>query len=93
MKFAASVSRAMPGCNSEQENAIVKRARGILATYENMAELIRLGAYRRGSDPAIDLAIEYYPHLESFLSQAPREHASLAQGYDQLASILDGIDP
>jgi flagellum-specific ATP synthase len=57
-----------------------------------MAELIRLGAYRRGSDPEIDLAIAYYPQLERFLSQAPREHASLAQGYAQLATILDGID-
>ena len=88
-----SISRTMPGCNSDHENSLVKRARSILATYENMAELIRLGAYRRGSDAEIDLAIEYYPRLEAFLAQAPREHATLAQGYDQLATILDGVDP
>ena len=87
-----SISRTMPACNTEHENALVKRARSILATYENMAELIRLGAYRRGSDAEIDLAIAYYPQLEEFMSQAPREHATLAQGYAQLATILDGVD-
>jgi flagellum-specific ATP synthase len=85
-----SISRTLPGCNSDSENALVRRARGIIATYENMAELIRLGAYRRGSDPEIDRAIDYYPHLEAFLSQGKREHASLAEGYLRLAAILDG---
>src|SRR3970282_2509651 len=56
-----SVSRTFPGCNSDAENALVRRARGLLAAYEDMAELIRLGAYRRGSDPVIDEAIALYP--------------------------------
>jgi flagellum-specific ATP synthase len=85
-----SVSRTMPGCNSEEENALVTRARAIMATYENMAELIRLGAYRRGSDAAIDEAIAYYPRLEDFLRQGKREQATLAQGYAALAEVLAG---
>jgi len=85
-----SISRTLPGCNSDSENALVKRGRAILATYENMAELIRLGAYRRGSDAEIDRAIDYYPKLEAFLSQGKREHATLGDGYSQLAAILDG---
>jgi flagellum-specific ATP synthase len=88
-----SISRTMPACNSDGENALVKRARSIHATYENMAELIRLGAYRHGSDPEIDRAIDYYPRLEAFLAQAPREQTTLAQGYEQLATILDGPGP
>ncbi len=83
-----SVSRTMPGCNSDEENAIVSKARRLLAVYEDMAELIRLGAYRKGSDPAVDEAIKYYPAIEAFLSQGKKEAADLASGYQQLADIL-----
>jgi flagellum-specific ATP synthase len=57
-----------------------------------MAELIRLGAYRRGSDPKVDEAIETYPKLEAFLAQKPREKTSLDDGYAQLAQVL-GMAP
>ena len=43
-----SVSRTMPDCNSAEENASFRRARTLLATYDNMADMIRLGAYRKG---------------------------------------------
>jgi flagellum-specific ATP synthase len=87
-----SVSRTMPGCNSDAENAIVQQARGLIATYENMAELIRIGAYRRGSDAKIDQAIDYYPKIEAFLQQGKRETGRLADGYAQLAQVLAGAN-
>jgi len=83
-----SVSRTMPACNDESENRLVARARGLLSTYETMAELIRIGAYKRGTDPAIDESIHYYPLLEGFLKQEKSERAGLADGYRQLAQIL-----
>lgn len=83
-----SVSRTMPGCNSDEENAVVSKARRLLATYEDMAELIRLGAYRKGSDPAVDEAIRYNAALEAFLAQGKKEAADLASGYQILAEIL-----
>ncbi len=86
-----SVSRTMPRCNTDHENGIVMRARRLLATYEDMEELIRLGAYRRGSDPVIDEAIHYYPMLEEFLSQSIGDVSTLEQGYEDLAQIL-GIE-
>src|ERR1700685_357 len=49
-----SVSRAMPGCNSSEEQELVQRARGPLSVYEDMAELIRLGAYKAGTNPEVD---------------------------------------
>jgi flagellum-specific ATP synthase len=84
-----SISRTMPGCNSDAENAVVAAARAHLATYEDMAELIRLGAYKRGSDAKVDEAILRYPAIEAFLSQKKRERADLAGGYDALARILE----
>ncbi|MCW2246357.1 flagellum-specific ATP synthase [Azospirillum fermentarium] len=83
-----SVSRTMPGCNSQKENQLVGAARQLLASYDNMAEMIRLGAYRRGTDQQVDLAIHYQPALEAFLKQGKREQADLATGYAQLAEIL-----
>ncbi len=85
-----SISRTMPGCNEENENQLIAAARGYLAVYEDMAELIRLGAYRRGSDPRVDEAIRYYPALEAFLSQKKEERADFASGYAALADILAG---
>lgn len=83
-----SVSRTMPGCNNDEENALVRRARALLSTYEDMAELIRLGAYRRGTDPKVDEAIHYYPALEAFLGQLKSEATNLRDSYAQLAEIL-----
>jgi flagellum-specific ATP synthase len=83
-----SLSRTMPGCNSDEENALVSKARRLMATYENMAELIRLGAYRAGSDPEVDEAIRYHDPLEAFLRQGKTEKASLASCYRALDEIL-----
>ncbi|UEM04229.1 flagellar protein export ATPase FliI [Skermanella rosea] len=83
-----SVSRTMPGCNTDRENALVGRARRLLSAYNDMAEMIRLGAYRRGSDPLVDEAIEYNPAIETFLKQGKRERTDMATGYAQLAEIL-----
>jgi flagellum-specific ATP synthase len=85
-----SVSRTMPGCNAEEENRLVTAARLNLSIYEDMSELIRLGAYRRGSDAKVDQAIELYPALESFLAQGKSERADLASGYAALAEIVGG---
>jgi flagellum-specific ATP synthase len=83
-----SVSRAMPQCNSDAEQALVLAARSQLATYEDMAELIRLGAYRTGTNPEVDSAIALYPQFEAFLAQKKDERASVAAGYVNLSKIL-----
>jgi flagellum-specific ATP synthase len=87
-----SISRTMPGCNTEAQNAVVSRGRRLLAQYEDMAELIRLGAYRQGTDPAVDEAIHHQPALERFLAQRKDERAPIADGYRDLAGLL-GMDP
>jgi flagellum-specific ATP synthase len=84
-----SVSRTMPDCNSEQENALVQVARTMLSTYEDMAEMIRLGAYRKGTNADVDQAMQYYPALEKFLTQRKDETTALDKGYDELAAALN----
>lgn len=83
-----SVSRTMPHCNNENENKIVTKARSLLSTYNDMEDMIRLGAYRAKSDPKVDEAIHYFPAIEAFLSQDSSEKASLEEGYKQLEEII-----
>ena len=83
-----SVSRAMPGCNSEAEQALVQRARGPLSVYDDMAELIRLGAYKSGTNAEVDRAIKVYPQLEAFLSQKKDECSTFTECYAGLEKII-----
>lgn len=84
-----SVSRALPRCNTPEQNALLNKARQIIAVYEDMAELIRLGAYRAGSDPKVDEAIKFYERIEGFISQTPNEACDLEHSYALLAQALD----
>jgi len=84
-----SISRMVPNCNSDRENLIANTARRILANYQEMVELIRIGAYKAGSDPELDLAISLYPQIEQFLSQSSNERDYINSSYDKLGQILE----
>jgi flagellum-specific ATP synthase len=83
-----SVSRSLPRAISPVRNTILKRAKQIVSTYEDMAELIRLGAYRRGSDPKVDEAISLYPHIETFLTQDKDDKTTIAESFERLGKIV-----
>ena len=83
-----SLSRTVPDCLDDEENALATRARALLSTYENMAELVRLGAYKKGSDPDVDLAVDLWPALENFLRQGKQERDDLESGFRKLAQVL-----
>jgi flagellum-specific ATP synthase len=83
-----SLSRTVPGCLSRGEAALVRRARGILARYEELADLVRLGAYRPGSDPVADEAIALGPQLTAWLVQDRQEQATLESTFIELATML-----
>ncbi len=83
-----SISRTMPGCHLPHERQIVTNARQTLAAYANMEELIRIGAYRTGADPAVDRAIALNPQLEAFLGQDKDEACGLEESFERLAEIL-----
>ena len=87
-----SVSRTMPKSADPQYWPTIQRARQVMATYADMEELIRLGAYRAGSSPEVDEAIRLHEPLEAFLRQRKDENASLADGYRQLAQILGNLE-
>lgn len=83
-----SVSRTMPRACDPARLPTVRRARNVLATYADMEELIRLGAYRAGSSPEVDEAVALMPDLEAFLGQSKEEATSIGEGYARLAAIV-----
>jgi flagellum-specific ATP synthase len=83
-----SVSRTMPRACDPAYLPVVQKARAVLATYADMEELIRLGAYRAGASPEVDEAIALMPELEAFLAQGKEDSTSIGDGYARLAEIL-----
>jgi flagellum-specific ATP synthase len=63
-----------------------------MSIFSDMEELIRLGAYRKGSDPNVDRAIAINPKLDAFLSQRRDEVTSIQDGYADLAEIIAEAD-
>lgn len=74
-----SLSRLMPAVCSPEHLEKARRLRKLLAAYTASEDLIRVGAYQKGLDAAIDKAIEVLPALTAFLQQRGDEKASLAQ--------------
>ncbi len=87
-----SVSRTMPRAADPAYLPVITRARQIMATYADMEELIRLGAYRAGSSVEVDEAIRLHKPLEKFLAQAKEDATTLAQAYLNLKEILGSVE-
>ncbi|WP_135465880.1 FliI/YscN family ATPase [Crenalkalicoccus roseus] len=88
-----SLSRTVPGCLGPEEWALAQRARRILALAAEMAELVRLGAYRAGTDPAVDEALRLAPRIEAMLAQRKGERSGVTEAFAALAAAMeDGGD-
>jgi len=89
-----SVSRTMPRATDPAYADVLTQAKATMATYSDMEELIRLGAYRPGSSPEVDRAMALHDPLEALLRQGKEESITLAEGYRMLQQILVGpADP
>jgi flagellum-specific ATP synthase len=87
-----SVSRTMPRAADPEHLPAIARARQLMATYADMEELIRLGAYRTGTNEEVDEAIRLHAPLENFLAQGKEEKTGLAEGYHRLEQILASLE-
>src|SRR5690625_3866140 len=85
-----SVSRVMNDIIPLEELQVIQKARSILASYQDNEELIQIGAYKSGTNPVVDEAIQLYPQLMEFLKQATHETSNRNQAYEQLLGIIKG---
>ena len=59
-----------------------------LARHARVRDLIPLGAYVPGADPATDRAVDLAPRIEAFLHQGTQEAAPMSQCIAQLAEVV-----
>ena len=85
-----SVSRVMSAVSTDEDAAAARRFRELLATYEDARDLIAVGAYREGNDPAIDEAVSKYPRIMDLLKQEPSERRSWEKTREALSGITAG---
>ena len=84
----ASISRVMPRISGPRHQQLARRFKHLYSTYEQHRDLINVGAYVAGSDPAVDEAREYQPRLKQFLMQGMDEQVTLADSLRALESVL-----
>lgn len=88
-----SLSRVTPsnGGDDDADNAsVVSQARKLSALYEDMRELVRIGAYRPGADLEVDRAVAFHPRLDAYLAQNPDQGISINESFALLRETLEG---
>jgi FliI/YscN family ATPase len=83
-----SLSRLQSALVNEEQKKIVAAARHVLAVHRQYKELLDIGAYKSGTNPQLDQALQIHPHLMEFLRQPIAEKTPLAQTFEQLKSLL-----
>jgi len=84
----ASISRVMIEIVSKEQYKLAQTFKKIYSIYQQNQDLISVGAYRKGSNPEIDLAIQKHPALNLFLSQRIDENFNFAQSLNALSQTL-----
>ncbi|WP_027963187.1 flagellar protein export ATPase FliI [Halalkalibacillus halophilus] len=87
-----SVSRLMQKISTKEHLQANGRLRSILSTYEENKELIQIGAYKKGTSPQIDEAIQFQPRIMQFLSQNMDESVPNNQSIESLENLINGGD-
>jgi flagellum-specific ATP synthase len=82
-----SLSRLMPNVATAPHEAKARALRLLLASYARSEDLIRIGAYQKGSDPTLDRAVDVLPQLNNFLHQQASEIAHLPPTLKRLMEI------
>ena len=83
-----SVSRLMSQIAPKEHKEAASMARDLLATYKDSEDLINIGAYVKGSNKKIDMAVNYNEVLNSFLCQGIDEKSSFEETEDALLSMF-----
>ena len=79
--------------SSTEHQAAARGMRDLIATWRENEELIRLGAYRRGTDPKVDRAILLREAIEGFLCQGEADVTPFSQTVASLIEIANRPDP
>ena len=88
----ASVSRVMQGLVNDEHRAAALAFRKGWSLYQRNKDLVSVGAYQSGSDPAIDRAIKMNPMQSAFLQQSMGENISMDLSGEQLQKLTNAFN-
>ena len=83
-----SISRVMSAVASKEHKQLASKLKSTLATYTDAEDLINIGAYKAGSNPEIDYAIQKNSAINAFLCQATDEKFTFEETVSQLKAIF-----
>jgi flagellum-specific ATP synthase len=86
-----SISRSMSDLLDAGDRRRAEAVRSLLARYRDAEDLIQIGAYAAGSDPAVDLAIELKPEVDAFLRQDRIESEAYEATWERLRGLGDRV--
>ena len=84
-----SASRVMHNVVSREHSEMARRFRAISSRYEKGRDLVQIGAYVGGSDPALDEAIKLHDAMAKFLQQDMFESATLEASVDEMMATIE----
>ena len=88
----ASISRVMSSVATEEHKQLAGQMKNVLATYRDAEDLINIGAYRAGSNPGIDFAIEKIEAVNAFLRQGTEEKFQFDDIVQKMRDIFEESD-
>lgn len=83
-----SISRCMSQIAAKEHKTAAGRLKNVLATYNEAEDLINIGAYRSGSNPNIDFAIQKIDAVNDFLLQSTEDRFSFEETVDMLKNLF-----
>jgi len=86
-----SISRVMTSIVDKTHIKWLQRFKQLLANYYKNRDLINIGAYIKGSDNEVDLALEYFPRLQQFIQQDISDAVYCDVSLLELRSIMDAL--
>ena len=78
----------MHSISTREQLDLATRFKQVYSTYQQNRDLITVGAYRRGSDPRIDLAMDQWPKMLEFLRQDMYQPVGIERSYADLKQLV-----
>jgi flagellum-specific ATP synthase len=87
----ASISRVMPMVVSQEHLQGARRIRQVYSNYQRNRDLISIGAYTKGTDPRIDLAMNAEPAINAFLQQGMQQIIDFEHSTADMTKLSGGL--
>jgi flagellum-specific ATP synthase len=88
----ASISRVVTAVNDAAHIERIRRFRALYSRFARSRDLLSVGAYVKGADPLLDIAIEMHPQMEAFLAQPMQDSAGISDTRRRLTDLIGRVE-